>query len=226
MKKMFGMIGAAANRPKILLATGTASDTDTNTRNLSVTPPAGTKLLVALLSYRMANEGSTFSVPTFNGVAMTVGSALISVQQRPSSAIYYMLNPPTGSAFTLNMDITGGNDWTSSFMRAFCLDRGTIGPNDNASSFSSGSSLSTGFTLAKKALVLALFSQVGSGTGNPVYSLTNLTLEHQAQDSGDTQSYAVAYNNDDPLGAQTYTFDSDWSAGTHYKTANALAIYP
>jgi len=211
--------------PQILQASGSVSSSPANTRNLSVALPAATKLLIALLSFRMQNQGSTFSTPTFNGVAMTAGSPLETIQQRPSSAIYYMLNPPIGT-FNLNMAITGGNDWSSSYMRAICLDRGTIGPDSSIASASSGSSLSLALTLARKALVLGLFSQIyDAGTNPPTYSLTNLTLEHQAQDTGPSHGYATAYNNDDPPGAQTYGFDSNWTSSAHYRTANALAIY-
>ena len=75
-----------------------------NPQTLSYTCAAGVKLLVVGIGCRSGARAGT--APTYNSVAMTqAGTTRTSTNV--SSELWYMLNPPTGSAYTISVPNTG-----------------------------------------------------------------------------------------------------------------------
>ncbi len=78
----------------------------TNPATLSYTAGAGTTVLVVMLAHTQTSR--TGGVPTYNGVAMTqVGSEVLNAQE-VGAEMWYLINPPTGAAYTISVPNGGG----------------------------------------------------------------------------------------------------------------------
>ena len=79
----------------------TATFANTNPTTLSYTCGAGTTLLV--LKIQHTNASRTGGAPTYNGVAYTQVGAEVLNAQEVGVEMWYMPNPPTGSAYTISV---------------------------------------------------------------------------------------------------------------------------
>ena len=75
-----------------------------NPQTLAYTCAAGVKLLVVGLGCRSGARAGT--APTYNSVAMTQAGTT-RTQGNVSAELWYMLNPPTGTSYTISVPNTG-----------------------------------------------------------------------------------------------------------------------
>lgn len=222
--KIMGILEQGVSRPALLSATGSYSATNQSSRSVSITPPAGTSMLVALLI--QAGTG-TPGTPQFNSVNMAVGKAWENLSNN-RLAIYYLLNPTVGVAQNLTMSASGS--WAFSFMRGLCLSgAGSIGSGDYFESSSSGSDYQTtlNITLAANAFIAGL-SKFDDNGGTPTVGLTNLTLDLSQYPTEDNSYLDSVYNASPGIGAQAFTWDIPaWDSFpiTTARQAMALDIY-
>jgi hypothetical protein len=96
-------IDATAQFPTTATALSTANPVST-----TFTCGAGTTVLCVLIVY-VGSTNRAGGAPTYNGVAMLQADTVRRAPSNPEGSVeaWYMLSPPTGSAYTLNVPNTG-----------------------------------------------------------------------------------------------------------------------
>lgn len=77
----------------------------TNPATLSYTAGSGTTVLVVMLAHTQASR--TGGAPTYNGITMTQVDGEVLNQQEVGAEMWYLIDPPTGSAYTISVPNTG-----------------------------------------------------------------------------------------------------------------------
>jgi hypothetical protein len=182
----------------------TANTTSTaNPLAANVTLGAGTTVMVVALIY----AGSTVrggGTPTYNGIALTQADTFHKGTTSPecSCEIWYMLNPPTGSAYSLSIPNSGG-----------------LAMEANVSWYSAAS--------GKTSALDAVHGLNGATSTNPTDSITtiaaNCLIVSAVTDGAQTwaptpQSGTVVYNDDDGNwgGGSQYTLDAGAAGAKSY----------
>jgi hypothetical protein len=217
---------AGSKRPRLLSATGGMSLTNATSRNVSITPPANTTMLVALVGFRMNSGGVSPFAPDWDGNAMTAIRSWQNLSNRPYLGIYSYLNPVVGVAANLNINNNSGTNWASSFVRGYCFAGASTAGTPQTDNGTTGSgTLTAPLTLLNNPYVLAHYMALfdNSGSSGPNFAETNVTEDYQGVDVGQT-AYMAALNNTAVAGALNVTFNIDWTTDIR-QMLQAVAIY-
>lgn len=181
------------------------------THSFNYTATASTSILIVLINLRDGADPPTSISVTYNSVALTLvtGTNAVNTTSDQAMGFYYMLNPPTGSSYSL------AASWTltsSCILSAVCL-LGTTGSpfgGTNISNVSTNSHTKTITTIADDMCFDAVFTNSGSsfteGSGQTVL-FTQATANSDMTSEG---SYEIATGTSTVM---SYTIGSSVNTG-------------
>lgn len=182
-----GILEVGAKRPTLLASYGGFSNVDAPSRTVSMTLPANTDMLVAVVCAGDASSMSP-STPQFDGVDMAAASAIVEIDNTAARAvvgIYYKLAPTTG--VSKNLTWSFNSIFNNNLVRAYALANAASIAMVDSDSSADGSSVTNSLTVSNKDIIisgLAQLAQDSSPETGPTTTLNNIDL-----DITDTEAY-------------------------------------
>jgi len=178
----------------------TATTVALNPSTFTINCPAGTTVLWLgiVVAGTVARAGGA---PTYNGVAMTAGAPATNAggTAETNAETWHMLNPPTGSAYTISVPNTGTKAMTLMAATA-AAQAGYTSVMSGSSTATPGNSTNPTGNSATGAVGDIIFARVGDG--------------------------ATTWNPTARTGTQIYDWDAGtWGGGAQYKIATATTAF-
>ena len=174
----------------------------TDPATLTHTCSADTTVLVLTLA--ILTDPRETTAPTYNGIALTQAFTAQDYDETISE-LWYLLDPPTGSAYTVSIPNNTGRDIRANVM-SFISSTGKSEFDVAAGSTGDALTISESVTTTKNGCVLIQI--IGSGSGIVLASETDILIEHFDAGSSTT---SVQYALQDLSGAKTMSMSAQLS---------------